>query len=279
MATNLLKLWSYLNEWDVKTLEFALRNCTRGRASRAHPFLDRRIALAALLAANKVYGTEVHSTLRKLKSKRARDMNGAPLRARVFISCGQSKTSDETQVANAIGDRLSELGFDPYIAVAEQTLRGLKENIFDQLRKSEYFLFVDFKRELLGNSSFHRGSLFSHQELALASLLEIEVAAFQEKGVKPLDGLIQFLQANTVEFVDRNLLPDTVAKIVRQHWKPNWRNELVLEASPNPRPERSSFSTKASIARTGLPSSIQSSRHSGNSVVCPRSTPSMKRLI
>ena len=31
--------------------------------------------------------------------------------------------------------------------------------------------------------------------------------------------------------------------------------------------------------RTGLSSSIQSSRHSGNSVLCPRSTPSTKRFI
>ena len=157
--------------------------------------------------------------------------DGLP-RARVFISCGQSKQTDEAQVAAAIRDRLTELGFDPYIAVAEQTLRGVKENVFEQLRKSEYFLFVDFKCEMLGDSQLHRGSLFSHQELAIASLLDIDVAAFQEKGVKPLDGLMQFLQANTIEFADKNLLPDAVANIVhRRGWNPRWRNELVLEAS------------------------------------------------
>ena len=62
-------------------------------------------------------------------------MSDGPPRARVFISCGQSKKSDEAQVASEIGARLRELGFDPYIAVAEQTLRGLKENVFEQLRK------------------------------------------------------------------------------------------------------------------------------------------------
>jgi hypothetical protein len=152
-------------------------------------------------------------------------------RARIFISCGQSKESDEAQVAREIAARLKELGFDPYIAVAEQTLRGLKENVFEQLRKSEYFLFVDFKRELLAGSQFHRGSLFSHQELAIASLLDIEVAAFQEKGVKPTDGLMQFLQTNTIEFTDKNLIPNAVADIVqRRGWNASWRNELVLEA-------------------------------------------------
>src|SRR3974377_2162834 len=49
--------------------------------------------------------------------------------------------------------------------------------------------------------------------------------------------------------------------------------------SLNPCSAKSSPSTKTSTARTGLSSQIQSSRHSGNSVLCPRSTPSTKRLI
>src|ERR1700758_205913 len=42
---------------------------------------------------------------------------------------------------------------------------------------------------------------------------------------------------------------------------------------------KSSASTKTSITRTGLPSSMKSSRHSGNSVHCPRSASATKRLI
>jgi hypothetical protein len=42
---------------------------------------------------------------------------------------------------------------------------------------------------------------------------------------------------------------------------------------------RSSASTNASTARTGLLSSIHSSRHSGNKVDCPRSAPTKKRFI
>ncbi len=164
-----------------------------------------------------------------------RDLKQDQLRARVFVSCGQSKESDENQIANLISDRLKELGFDPYVAVAEQTLRGLKENIFEQLRKSEYFVFVDFKREALGNTQppVHRGSLFSHQELAIASFLDIDVLAFQETGVKHDDGLIRFLQVNAIPFSDRHTLPNVVADIVkRRDWNPNWRNELVLEREP-----------------------------------------------
>src|SRR3990170_712397 len=47
----------------------------------------------------------------------------------------------------------------------------------------------------------------------------------------------------------------------------------------NPRSARSSTWTNASITRTGLLSSIQSSRHSGNNVDCPRSAPTTKRFI
>src|SRR5579872_335812 len=42
---------------------------------------------------------------------------------------------------------------------------------------------------------------------------------------------------------------------------------------------RSSASTNTSITRTGLLSSMKSSRHSGNSVHCPRSASSTKRRI
>jgi hypothetical protein len=76
-------------------------------------------------------------------------IDGANPRARVFISCGQNKVTDEERIAREIGLRLSELGYDPYIAIQEQTLRGLKENIFGRLEESEYFIFIDFKREEL----------------------------------------------------------------------------------------------------------------------------------
>ena len=64
------------------------------------------------------------------------------MRARVFISCGQTRGSDEEIIANEISKRLHGLSFEPYVAVAEQTLLGLKENIFAHLRTSEYFIFV-----------------------------------------------------------------------------------------------------------------------------------------
>jgi hypothetical protein len=153
-----------------------------------------------------------------------------PVRARVFISCSQAKGTDEITIASEVELRLRQLGFVPYVAVSQQSLRGLTDNIFQQLRNSEYFIFIDFKREQLVTSSDFRGSLFSHQELAIASFLDLQVLAFQEKGIKWDDGIIRFLQANAIQFSDRNnLTNDVIGAVQTGGWDPTWRNELVLE--------------------------------------------------
>lgn len=98
-------------------------------------------------------------------------------KARVFISCGQKKDSDEAAIATAVANEVRDLGFEPYVATARQSLRALRENIFQELTNTEYFLFIDFRRERLGDLDppEYRGSLFSHQELAIASFQEIEL--------------------------------------------------------------------------------------------------------
>lgn len=155
------------------------------------------------------------------------------LKAKVFISCGQRRDTEEVEVARAIAKVLEDLGFDPYIAIQEQTLRGLKENIFSQLTTSEYFLFVDFPREKFADSSERRGSLFSHQELAIASYLDLPVIAFQQKAVKPLDGMLGILQANAVPFDDAKKLPEMVRQQVNKAgWRADWKNALAIRRTP-----------------------------------------------
>jgi hypothetical protein len=114
--------------------------------------------------------------------------------------------------------------------------QNLKENIFAQLENSEYLIFVDFKREQLAAATppLCRGSLFSHQELAIASYLDTPVLAFQEAGVKQDDGILQFLQGNAIPFTDRHLLPAVIAgEVQRRGWECRWKNNLVLER-PDP---------------------------------------------
>ena len=154
------------------------------------------------------------------------------LRAKVFISCGQKKESSEVETANAIAGILTELGFEPYIATQEHTLRGLKENIFSQLESSEYFLFVDFPREQLVGSEC-RGSLFSHQELAIASYLDKQVIAFRQKGVQELDGMSSAIQLNAIPFTDPKDLPEMVrTQTKKAAWRRDWKNYLNILREP-----------------------------------------------
>jgi len=151
------------------------------------------------------------------------------MKARVFASCGQNKDSDEPQIADNVAKVLDELGFDPYVAVRERTLRGVIQNIFSRLAESDYFLFIDFKRDRLASSDEHRGSPFCHQELALATYLEKRVLVFQEQGVRKFDGIIQFLQANAIPFTNRVDVPMLVRKaVLEEWWNANWRDELTL---------------------------------------------------
>jgi hypothetical protein len=156
--------------------------------------------------------------------------------ARVFVSCGQSKNSDEVEIVAAVAAELKLLGFEPWIAVENQTLNGIQEFVFDALKNSEYFIFLDFKRERLGRTNFRRGSLFSHQELAIASYLGLDLLAFRESGAK-LEGLLAFVGGNATVFEDRNGLPAMVGHAVRElvetgKWSTTWRNELLLERDP-----------------------------------------------
>lgn len=171
------------------------------------------------------------------------------LKARVFISCGQRKETrlsrvtkenvnlmtPEFEIAKQISDELTKLGYAPYVALEQQRLEGVKEAIFERLRTTEYFLFIDFRREGLFKegelnleSGNYRGSLFSHQELAIATFQGLEVLAFQEEGVKKDDGILKFIQANCKSFSDRKKLPSIVVTEVKKKWKNNWRNELEL---------------------------------------------------
>lgn len=157
-----------------------------------------------------------------------------PLRAQVFISCGQREDLGEVEIADRIAAAVAEEGFEPYVASRQQTLRGLKENIYERLAESEYLLFVDFRREQLSGFEppAYRGSVFSQQELAVAAHLDIEVIAFQEEGVNPLEGILAFMQANCMQFSDRATLPTQVVEAIRDRgWSPDWKNGLTIDGT------------------------------------------------
>jgi len=72
--------------------------------------------------------------------------NDNKIRARVFISCGRNKDIpevegaaqkiQEVEVAAQIFGRTEKMGFEPYVAVEEQTLKDIKENVFAKIAES-----------------------------------------------------------------------------------------------------------------------------------------------
>jgi len=156
------------------------------------------------------------------------------LKSRIFISCGQKKDTPEVKIANQIKKKLIELGYDPYVAIEEQTTKGFKQNILKRLENSEYFIFIDFKREeIKATKKKYRGSLFSNQELAIAAYLDKPIIIFQEKGVKQRDGILSVIQANPKIFSSRSSLVDEVITDVKKQqnnkeWSSNWHDELSL---------------------------------------------------
>jgi len=165
------------------------------------------------------------------------------MKTKIFISCGQRVRSNELKIAKRIEKLLKK--FYCYIAVEVQSVRGLRENIFNELKTSEYFLFIDFKREAIVVSTrdfmrtksrpklrVYRGSLFTHQELAIASFLEIETMAFHEEGIRWDDGMRGCMQLNSEVFKSRYRLAERVAEAVSNKWESGWKNGLSIELSP-----------------------------------------------
>jgi hypothetical protein len=147
--------------------------------------------------------------------------------ARVFVSCGQRKKK-EKEVADQIRTYLKEKGYCAYVAVTTHSSRSLREEIFDRLQTAEYFLFVDFARERLGGSHSRRGSLFSHQELAVASFLDIDVLPFQQSRVKR-EGFLDQIQGNPIPFKSPgDLLPMVKSAIGESGWRADWRRDLRI---------------------------------------------------
>lgn len=151
-------------------------------------------------------------------------------KTKVFISCGQRENTREVAIAKRISDALSNMGYDPFLAKEVQNLGALTGIIYKELETSEYFLFVDFKREKIIDDDElikYRGSLFSHQELSIASYLEKECLVFREKGVA-LEGVQRFIISNPQEFVSEEELIRKIKNAVKVNWHTGWKNTLEI---------------------------------------------------
>lgn len=148
------------------------------------------------------------------------------MRSRVFLSCGQNPS--EKEIASKIGELLTRRGFDVYIAIDVQTILEINSGIIRELKNSDNYLLVNFRRELIGGG--YRGSLFSNQELAIAYALGFErLLVINQAGVRP-EGMLRYMGLNTETF---NSFDDCCAVVEREldrsDWKPDYSRRLQAD--------------------------------------------------
>lgn len=144
--------------------------------------------------------------------------------ARVFISCGQ-RADREIKIGKAVQDYFISRDFETYFAERVHSSDALTENIFKFLRQSEYFVFIDFKRENINKNEF-RGSLFANQELAIATFLRLPGLCFCEKGVKR-EGILTYHMYNAFPFEDGTEIIEILEEETK-NWDINSVNELKI---------------------------------------------------
>jgi hypothetical protein len=99
------------------------------------------------------------------------------------------------------------------------------------VRASDFYVFIDFRRERLGTSRppVYRGSLFTNQELAIAYILDFENAIFlQQEGIE-LNGILRYMGSNSERFKRTDEVPHLVRALVNdRHWDVRYTRHLEV---------------------------------------------------
>jgi hypothetical protein len=147
------------------------------------------------------------------------------MKSRVFVSCGQH-TDRELDIAKRIVDLFKRRGFDPYVAKHVQSVFEINSGIVGELKNSDCYLFINFRREPIGED-LYRGSLFSNQEFAIAYALGFDrIIVVNEKGVSS-EGMLRYIGCNTESFEDGEGCLRIVENALDQsNWQPTYSRRL-----------------------------------------------------
>jgi hypothetical protein len=149
--------------------------------------------------------------------------------SKVFISCGQA-SADERAVAAQMSKWFTEHGFHPYVAIQAQSIQDVNNAIISELKAADYYIFIDFPRETLGgnNDGIHRGSLFTHQEMAIAYILGFERVLFLRHKDVMLEGLLQYTASNAMIFSTSQEITGIVERAIAERgWTPEYTRHLI----------------------------------------------------
>jgi hypothetical protein len=171
--------------------------------------------------------TRSRAAARRPKSEKSFRRPIPAVSGRVFISCGQA-TDEERTAARSIAELLQAEGFAPYVATQVQTILDLNGEVILELKKSDYYLFINFRREPLGRGEF-RGSLFAHQELAIAYSLGFDKMLFLNQAGVRSEGMLRYIISNVPEFKTCADVQNAVKRAVRSAgWVPSYSRNLFV---------------------------------------------------
>jgi hypothetical protein len=159
------------------------------------------------------------------------------MRSKVFVSCGQH--TEEKAVASKVGQLLRERGFDVYVAIDVQTILEINADIIRELKNSDCYLFVNFRREQVGERfdrrtgervKEYRGSLFSNQELAIAYAMGFErILVVNQEGTVP-EGMLRYIAINTETFASLDDCSAAVGRALdRSGWAADYSRRLSAD--------------------------------------------------
>ncbi len=127
-------------------------------------------------------------------------------------------------MANQIKDWFVSQGYSTYVATQVQTLQELNSQIIEALKSSDYFLFINLRREKVAPKTadrLYRGSVYSNQELAVAHAFGFDhMILVNHKDVKN-EGVFKFLVVNTPEFES---ISDVLSIVQGAVKKSGWKN-------------------------------------------------------
>jgi hypothetical protein len=156
--------------------------------------------------------------------------------AKVFISCGLS-SPEEIKVAEDARAWLKSQGYNPFVALDVPTFAELNTRLIDELKSSEYYLFINFPRGRVKPTKgkrFYRGSLYTNQELAVALAFGFEkhMILLNHRKIRT-EGVLGFLVSNTKTFSKpEDVLPILKNEIVRAGWNPAFSRQLQIIGCP-----------------------------------------------
>ena len=150
------------------------------------------------------------------------------MKSKVFISCGQN-SREERDFAVKIANFFAREGYVPHVAIEVQSALDINAAIIGELKSADYYVFVNFRRELIlsGSKQIHRGSLFANQELAIAYALEFEHMLFLNQRGALREGIFKFLVTNASEF---ETFEDAIALLAKgmHRWSNIYSRQLRL---------------------------------------------------